>query len=53
MGVPTQVYRLVEQFDANLAAYKSGHFDEAQVRVEHTYGHTRGCAGGSFARRMH
>ena len=38
MGVPAEVYRtverLVEQFDANLAAYKSGHFDEAQLRVD-------------------
>ncbi len=34
MAVPTEVYRLVERFDANLDAYKSGQFDEAQVRID-------------------
>ena len=34
MGVPDKVYRLVEQFAANRDAYMSGHFDEAQVRVD-------------------
>ena len=34
MAVPETVYRLVERFDANLDAYKSGRFDEADVRNE-------------------
>src|SRR5215210_6839372 len=34
MGVPDKVYRLVEQFDANRDAYKSGQFNEQQVRID-------------------
>src|SRR5829696_7093165 len=34
MGVPAQVHRLVEQFDANLDDYKNGRFSEAQVRID-------------------
>ncbi len=34
MGVPAQVHRLVEQFDANLDDYKNGYFSEAQVRID-------------------
>src|SRR5919107_1239760 len=34
MGVPNKVYRLVKQFNANRAAYKSGQFDEAQARID-------------------
>ena len=34
MPVPPAVVELVEQFDRNLAAYKSGKYNETQVRVE-------------------
>src|SRR5215210_2658939 len=34
MGVPDKVYRLIQQFDANRDAYKSGHFNEQQVRID-------------------
>lgn len=34
MVIPDKVYRLVKQFDAYRAAYKSGQFDEAQVQVD-------------------
>ncbi|MBA2441384.1 MAG: Eco57I restriction-modification methylase domain-containing protein [Rubrobacter sp.] len=34
MGVPDEVYKLVERFDANLDDYKNGRFSEAQVRVD-------------------
>ena len=34
MSVPEIVHRLVDRFHSNLDAYKSGNFDEAQVRVD-------------------
>jgi type I restriction-modification system DNA methylase subunit len=34
MSVPEIVHRLVDRFHSNLDAYKSGKFDEAQVRVD-------------------
>ncbi len=34
MNAPDAVLRLVERFDQNAAAYRSGHYNEAQVRVD-------------------
>ncbi len=34
MSVPEIVHRLVDRFHSNLDAYKSGEFNEAQVRVD-------------------
>jgi hypothetical protein len=34
MDAPGELHALIESFDANLEAYKSGRFDEAQVRID-------------------
>ena len=34
MAAPTQILNLVERFDRNLDAYRSGRYTEAHVRVE-------------------
>ena len=34
MSIPSQVIELVERFERNLEAYKSGQYNETQVRRE-------------------
>ena len=34
MSVPEALHELVERFDRELAAYRSGSYNEAQVRVD-------------------
>ena len=34
MSAPEEIHKLVERFDRNLDAYRSGKYNEAQVRQE-------------------
>jgi len=34
MAVPEEIMDLVERFESNLESYKSGHYNETQVRRE-------------------
>lgn len=37
MAAPNEIVDLVERLDSNLASYKSGHYNETQVRREFVY----------------
>jgi hypothetical protein len=34
LAAPKEVVDLVERFESNLESYKSGHYNETQVRIE-------------------
>ena len=45
MSVPSRIIELVELFERNIASYKSGNYNETQVRLEFINPFFEGLAG--------
>ncbi len=37
MTIPERIHELIERFDRNIDVYKSGHYNETEVRHEFRY----------------